>query len=182
MRTKMHRVAATALLAGLLGLAGCGGEQPEIDDSGAVGPDAAADRDVKVLQVQLEYPLDGGYAVGEDARLFLGIANDGGEDDVLLDVRGADFADAVLTQAGQAGEAPGAIGVPEDDNVYVGAEGSPSIVLEDLRTSLRSSQSIPVTFVFEDAGEVTVDAVVAAEGPTPAAPFDFPDPAEDPTS
>lgn len=72
--------------------------------------------------------------------------------------------------------------MPANDNVYVGAEGAPAVVLEDLSTSLRSSQSIPVTFVFEDAGEVTVDAVVAAEGPTPAAPFDFPDPAEDPTS
>jgi len=35
---------------------------------------------------------------------------------------------------------------------------------------LRSSRSIPVTLLFEDAGEVSVDAPVAAEGP-----------AEDPT-
>jgi hypothetical protein len=38
-----------------------------------------------------------------------------------------------------------------------------------------------VTFVFEEAGEVVVEAVVEAEGSTPSAPFDFPDPAEDPT-
>jgi copper(I)-binding protein len=64
--------------------------------------------------------------------------------------------------------------------VYVGAEGAPSVVLEDLRRPLRSSQSIPVTFVFADAGTVTVDAVVAAEGQVPR-PFDFPDPAGDPS-
>ena len=52
------------------------------------------------------------------------------------------------------------------------------MVLEDLGTKLRSSQSIPVTFLFEEAGKVTVDAVVAAEGQTPAPPFDFADPAE----
>jgi copper(I)-binding protein len=64
--------------------------------------------------------------------------------------------------------------VPENDNVYVGAGGPPSVLLEDLSRSLRSSQSIPVTFVFEEAGQVTVEAMVAAAGQEP-----FTDPAED---
>ncbi|MGY1624612.1 copper chaperone PCu(A)C [Geodermatophilus sp. SYSU D00965] len=163
-------------LAVVLALAGCAGDElPDVDDSGAVGPDVVVDETIKLLQVQLEFPLDGVHEEGEDARLFLAIANDGSEADTLLDVRGPDFTDAELV----AGGAPGTIAVPPDDNVYVGAEGAPSVVLEDLRTPLRSSQSIPVTFVFEDAGEVTVEAVVAAEGEDPAAPFDFPDPAED---
>jgi copper(I)-binding protein len=162
----------TALVA-----AGCGDETPDVDDSGAVGPDERVSEDIKVLQVQLEYPLDGVYEQGEDARLFLGIANDGTTEDDLLDVRGPDFTDATLTVDGE----PGVIRVPPEDNVYVGAEGAPTIVLEDLQTKLRSSQSIPVTFVFEDAGEVSLDAVVAAEGQNPTSPFDFPDPAEDPT-
>jgi hypothetical protein len=38
-----------------------------------------------------------------------------------------------------------------------------------------------VTFVFEEAGEVTLEAMGAAEGQTPSAPFDFEDPAEDST-
>ena len=42
-------------------------------------------------------------------------------------------------------------------------------------------ESIPVTFTFGEAGEVTVDAVVAAEGQDPGADVDFPDPDEDPT-
>ncbi|HYH26566.1 MAG TPA: hypothetical protein VD834_14565 [Blastococcus sp.] len=157
-------------------LAGCGNETPDVDDSGAVGPDEAASEDVTVLQVQLAYPPDGVYDLGENAELYLGVSNTGGTEDDLIDVRGPDFTDAAITVGGE----PGVIRVPEDDNVYVGAEGSPSIVLEDLQTSLRSSQSIPVTLVFEEAGEVTVDAVVAAEGQT-SGPFDFEDPAEDPT-
>jgi len=175
--TRPRRSVVGVAVAIALVTAGCGDEVPDVDDTGAVGPDAAADESIKVLQVQLEYPLDGIYEEGEDARLFLGVANDGTQEDDLLDVRGPDFTDAALAEAGE----PAVIRVPANDNVYVGAEGAPSIVLEDLRTSLRSSESIPVTFVFEDAGEVTVDAVVAARGQTPSAPFDFPDPAEDPT-
>jgi copper(I)-binding protein len=172
-----RRWPAVAVVALALAAGGCGDEVPDVDDSGAVGPDAAASESIEVVQVQLEYPLDGVYDEGEDARLFLGITNDGTEDDELVDVRGPDFADADLVADGF-GEIP----VPAKDNVYVGAEGAPSILLEDLRTSLRSSESIPVTFVFEGAGEVTVEAMVAAEGTEPSSPFDFEDPAGDPSS
>jgi copper(I)-binding protein len=72
--------------------------------------------------------------------------------------------------------------VPAEDDVYVGAEGAPSITLVGLQESLRSSQSIPVTLEFARAGNVTVDAVVAAAGQTPEPPYDFPDPAEDPST
>jgi hypothetical protein len=161
----------------VLTVAGCGDETPDLDDSGAVGPDEVVTEEISVLQVQLAYPLDGVYAEGEDVPLYLGISNTGTGEDDLLDVRGPDFTDAALTVDGE----PGPIRVTANDNVYVGAEGAPSIVLEDLQTSVRSSRSIPVTFVFEEAGEVTVEAVVAAEGQAPSAPFDFPDPAEDPT-
>ncbi|RBY90202.1 hypothetical protein DQ244_12085 [Blastococcus sp. TBT05-19] len=176
-RTSSWRLPAVAV-ATVLGITGCADETPDTDARGAVGPDEAVTEELKVLQVQLAYPLDGVYDIGEDAPLYLGIANTGGQEDDLLDVRGPDFVDAALTVDGE----PAPIRVPENDNVYVGAEGAPSIVLEDLQTSLRSSQSIPVTLVFEEAGEVTVDAMVAAAGQEPTEPFDFEDPAEDPTN
>jgi copper(I)-binding protein len=181
-RRPTTRLAAT-LVAVALPLTACSQDNPVADEGaevpgGAVGPDEMVTEDLSVLQVQFEYPLDGAYEEGDDARLFLGIANTGTEDDDLLDVTGPDFSDASLTVDGK----PAAIRIPGDDNVYVGAEGAPSIVVEDLQTSLRSSQSIPVTIVFEDAGEVTLDVPVAAEGQNPTPPFDFPDPAEDPTS
>ena len=39
------------------------------------------------------------------------------------------------------------------------------MVLTGLDTTLRSSQSIPVTFVFEEAGEVTLEAPVVSSPP-----------------
>lgn len=164
---------AAAALAAVLPLAACGQESPSGEVSGgAVGPDEQVSADVEVLQVHLAYPADGLYEEGEDATLLVAISNDGTTTDELVDVTGSAFADAELVTD----QAEGSIPVPENDNVYVGAEGPPSIVLEELARSLRSSQSIDVTFVFEEAGEVTVEAMVAAEGQEP-----FTDPAEDVT-
>lgn len=98
----------------------------------------------------------------------------GGTDD-LLDVRGPDFAEALLTGDGPAG----GIRIPADDTVHIGAQGSPAVVLRDVRTSLRPPESIAVTLVFEDGGDLTVDAVVAAEGQEDPA-FAAADPAADP--
>jgi copper(I)-binding protein len=179
---RSRRRLAALTLASAVALTACSHDNPVAEEGaevrgGAVGPDEMVTEDLSVLQVQLEYPLDGVYEEGEDARLFLGIANSGNTDDALLDVRGPDFADAEITGDGDRG----AILVRQDDNVYVGAEGSSTVTLLDLQRSVRSSQSIPVTLVFEDAGEVTLDAPVAAEGQNPEPPYDFPDPAEDPT-
>ena len=178
----MSRTAFTAPAALALALVGgCTTEAPlstpgpEVT-GGAIGPDEAVTGDLSVLQVQLEYPLDGVYEEGEDARLFLGIANSGSADDVLVDVTGPDFADAVDGDGGDVD-----VPVPADDNVYVGAEGAPTVTLLDLERELRSSQSVPVTLVFAEAGEVTVEAMVAAERQTPVPPYDFPDPADDVT-
>jgi copper(I)-binding protein len=151
---------------------------PEVK-GGAVGPDVRVNDDLKLLQVQIEFPLDGVYEEGEDARLFLAISNTDQDPDTLVDVSGPDFASAVSEGGGERQDV--AIEVPGNDTVYIGAEGEPALILTDLDRSLRSSQSIPVTFTFERAGEATVDATVAAEGPSPAATYDFQDPAEDPT-
>ncbi|SDX90643.1 Copper(I)-binding protein [Modestobacter sp. DSM 44400] len=173
----IRRWFAVVPLAAAVVLSGCGSaaptETPQAEVSGgAIGPDKAVSADVKVLQVHLEYPLDGRYDVGEDASLYLGISNTGSVPDVLVDVSGPDFAEARTTGA-QDGDVL-AIEVPANDNVYVGAEGAPALTLVDLDRALRSSESIPVTFTFERAGTVTVDAMVAAEGQTPSATVDFP--------
>lgn len=175
---------APLLLATALPLAACSQDAPLAQPGpevrgGAVGPDTVVDEDVSLLQVQIEYPLDGVHDEGDDARLFFAVANTGDTPDRLVEVSGPDFAGA-STEGADDGDSF-AIDVPEDDNVYVGAEGEPVVVLEDLQRSLRSSQSIPVTFVFEQAGEVTLDAMVAAAGQNPTPTVDFPDPDEDPT-
>lgn len=181
------RVVATA--AGvLLALTGCGGAEEEapLSDApaevpgGAVGPDVRLNDDVGLQQVQLEYPLDGVYEAGEDARLFMAVTNTGGEPVTLTDISGPDFG-GVRVETAEGQGLP--LTVDAEDNLYVGAEGPPDVTLLDLGRELRSSQSIPVTFTFAEAGEVTIDVPVSAEGQTPTPPFDFPDndPDQDPT-
>jgi periplasmic copper chaperone A len=176
---------AAALVAATLLTAGCGSDAPlqtpgaEVA-GGAIGPDAAVSSDIKVLAVRLEYPEDGLYAAGEDADLHLGISNTGTTADTLVSVTGPDFAGVRSSGAGDAARL--AIAVPTGDNVYIGAEGGPALTLLDLGRPLRSSQSIPVTFVFERAGSVTVDAVVAAAGQPSSADVDSTGRTEAPTS
>ncbi len=163
-----------------LALSACGGpeEAAPLEDSdaevdgGAVGPDVRVSEDVDLQQVQLEYPLDGVYEVGEDARLFLAITNTGSDPATLVDISGPNF-EGVQVETLNGSGLP--LRVDADDNLYIGAEGPPDVTLLDLQRSLRSSQSIPVTFTFAEAGEVTVDVMVSAEGETPVAPYDFPD-------
>ena len=176
----------TALLGGaLLALSACGEEAPEETPGGevrggAVGPDVRVSEDVSLLQVQLEYPLDGVYEVGEDARLFMAVSNTGGDPVTLTDISGPDFGGVAVTTEEGTGLP---LTVDPQDNLYVGAEGPPEVVLLDLGQELRSSQSIPVTFTFAEAGEVTIEVPVSAEGQEPTNPFDFPndDPDQDPT-
>ena len=177
-----HRL-APLLLAAALPLAACGQDElnplQDGDDEivgGAVGPDETVTETLEVLQVQLEYPLEGEYEEGDDASLYFAVANVGNEPVTLVDITGDAFAEATTADGEEL-----SIEVPANDNVYVGAEDEPAVVLEDLEQSLRSSQSIPVTFVFEEAGEVTVEAMVAASGQNPTPTVDFPDPDEDPT-
>ncbi|MCW2535745.1 MAG: hypothetical protein JWQ26_1444 [Modestobacter sp.] len=98
---------------------------------------------------------------------------------MLVEVSGPDFADARTSGAGD-GDAL-AIEVPADDNVYVGAEDAPALTLVDLGRPLRLSQSIPVTFTFPACRDGNRAGGGRAEGQTPDATLEFPDPAEDPT-
>ena len=185
------RRALTAAFAGTtLLLAGCSdtglqeaapAEDPGTEvDGGAVGPDTRVNDDVSLLQVQLEYPTDGVYDVGEDARLFMAVSNTGGDPVTLTAIDGPDFGGVSVVNAEGTGLP---LTVDPQDNLYVGAEGPPEITLLDLGRELRSSQSIPVTFTFAEAGEVTIEVPVSAEGQNPTDPFDFPDddPDQDPT-
>lgn len=200
-RTRTHPLAAL-LFAAALPLAACGGgdaaEDAGVDDvalddagvddmdnpldvpgdeviGGNPGPDEAVTEDIKITALQLAYPDDGLWEEGAEVPLYAAIANTGVTGDRLVDVVGEDFADAELLAADGAA---GAIEVAEDDNVYLEPEGPPSVVLTGLDTTLRSSQSIPVTFVFEEAGEVTLEAPVAS---SPPGQGDFTAP-EDPTT
>jgi hypothetical protein len=180
-RSLLRRTACGVVgTAALLVTAGCGGGDPKPGPEvagGVAGVDVRVTEDVDLVDVELAYPLDGVYSTGEDAPLYAAVTNTGPVAVTLEEVSGPDFSDAWEG----AGAADLSIEVPPNDTVYIGAEGQPAVTLVDLHRELRSSESIPVTFRFGSAGEVTVPAMVAAEGQTPAPTYDFPDPAQDPT-
>jgi copper(I)-binding protein len=166
-RSRRTALAAAVSLAVLGGALGCSEPTPTETPGaevtgGAIGPDESVSPDVKVLQVQLEFPVDGVYEVGEDAGLHLAVSNTGPDPDTLVDVSGPDFTGVRTARAD--GGTTQAIEVPADATVYIGAQDGPSVVLVGLTRELRSSVSIPVTFTFARAGTVTVDAMVAAAG------------------
>jgi periplasmic copper chaperone A len=176
-----RRALAAAALAAMLPLTACGTEDdPPLQtpgdevQGGNAGADEAVTEDLKITALMLDYPADGQWEEGEDVKLYAAITNTGTTAAQLVDVTGEDFADAELASADGA---DGAIEVPEEDNVYLEPEGPPNVILQDLQTSLRSGQSIPVTFVFEEAGEVTLTATVSSSPPGQG-DFDAP---EDPT-
>jgi copper(I)-binding protein len=140
---------------------------------GAAAPDERVTEDLSVNAVLLAFPEDGVWAEGEDVPLYAAVVNTGREPVRLVDVRGEDFADARLIGED---DVEGPLLVDEDDTLYLEPDGPPTVVLTDIDRSLRSSQSIPVTFVFEDAGEVTVEATVE-----PGSPAGGPFTEEDPT-
>jgi hypothetical protein len=154
--------AATTALVASLGLVGCGDVREDPPVGGAAAPDETVNEDLEINSLELEFPEDGLHEEGDDITLYAAITNTGQTSYRLTDVRGLDFADARLIAIDGS---EGAIEVPPDNNVYLEPDGPASVVLLDLGTSLRSSQSVEVTFVFEDAGEVTMEAPVAAEPP-----------------
>ena len=163
-----------------LAVAGCGHGDPKPGPEvagGNAGVDERVSEDLKVLDVELEYPSDGLYEKGDDASLYVALSNSSRSADALVEVSGPDFTDVRV--AGGSGALP--IDVPAEDTVYIGAEGEPALTLVGLQRALRSSESVPVTFRFRSAGSVTVQAVVAARGQTPSPAYDFPNPDEDPT-
>jgi copper(I)-binding protein len=155
-------------------LTACGEDDEGPIVGGAAAPDETVTEDLEVNSLQLAFPEDGLHEEGDDVTLYAALTNTGTTAYRLVDVVGPDFADASLVALDGS---EGAIEVPENDNAYLQPEGPPSVILQDLETSLRSSQSIEVTFVFEGAGEITMEAAVAAESPADGS-FEAP---QDPT-
>jgi len=177
LRTRASRpagaVALTAAACLALAARGAGDPKPGPEVAGGnAGIDETVGADLKVLDVEIEYPEDGRYEPGDDVSLYLAISNTGSDPDALVDATGPDFADV---RDGDGGEV--SIAIAGEDTVFVGAEGGPSLELVDLDRALRPSRHIPVTLVFERAGSVTVDAVVDAEGRHPQSDVDVPEPA-----
>lgn len=127
--------------------------------------------DIALRDITLELPSGGFYEAGDDARvLFVAVNENALEADRLLSVSSEAF-------GGGTDESASDLPVELPPNTDVGfREDGPVVELIGVNELLRSSASVPVTFTFEEAGEVTVMVPVA----TPleyieneAEPFDF---------
>jgi periplasmic copper chaperone A len=157
-RSRRGVLLGSLLIAATAGLSGCGGDEDAVQVGGpGVEPSVG---DIHLRNIRLDNPPAGIYEIGSAALLGVAMVNDGGEDDQLVGVSGPDFTGAVVDE-NPASSDPG-ITIPAGQTVFTDGPDRPVLVLVGIDETLRSSESLPVTFTFEQAGEVTVDAPVSA--------------------
>jgi copper(I)-binding protein len=137
-----------------------------------VGPSAQIGT-IELRAVKLAYPSAGSYSAGDDAELSMAIVNDGDTEDVLTDISGTGFSSVRVTGSASGTAAPaspgasgsaaaeGEIPVPADSVVYLG-QNAQTVTLVDLDEELLPTQTLELTFTFEEAGEVSLEVPVAA--------------------
>jgi hypothetical protein len=182
----MIPVLGTLALAAVAALTGCSAGQvtqtstqvPTVQGASADVGDLAL-RDIRIL-----YPSGGTYAEGSTAELALVVTNQGLSEDALIEVTGEFFESATLpagdptatptptatatatATATPSGDEPAKGGVeavvPAQGILQFGTSESPTIELTDLTEEISVAEVFLVTFVFEQAGEVTVEIPVAA--------------------
>lgn len=133
--------------------------------------------DLSLRDIRIPYPSGGSYAEGSTAELVLVVTNQGLAEDTLVAVTGEFFDSAAVpnddpepTASGgapatptedESSEASVETAVPAQGIVQFGTSEFPSIELTDLTEEISVAEVFLVTFVFEQAGEVTVEVPVA---------------------
>ncbi|CCH88450.1 conserved exported protein of unknown function [Modestobacter italicus] len=152
-----------AVLGGLLlasaVLAGCGQDEQPSQSFGGPGVEASVGK-MELRNIRLDNPPAGIYEIGSAALLGVAMVNEGSEDDQLVGVSGPDFTGAV-TNENPASSDP-AIPVPAGKTVFTDGPDGPVLVLVGIGETLTTGKYLRVTFTFQRAGTVTVDAPVSA--------------------
>jgi len=157
-----------ALLLSPLALGACSAgqvTQTATQDRDKAGPQAEA-ANITLRSVVLEYPTSGRYDAGDDAELRAAIVNSSDDADTLVSIESESF-EGVRALGGDTSPVSSSSGVsseveveiPRQETVFLGGDG-PTILLENLAEDLTAGQSIELTMTFEQAGEVTVRALV----------------------
>jgi hypothetical protein len=171
-------------------------ERDKVGAQGEIG-------NILLREVQLAYPSSGSYVPGQDAELQAAIVNSGEAADTLISITGADFTSYRITGSptgtvaptptNNTGQSNGlgtpvtagrtTVTFPADNSVVLGSTG-PTVTLVGLDRALSPADTVPLTFTFQSAGSVTVDALVATpQSATPrsdAFPFEVPTQASPP--
>jgi copper(I)-binding protein len=152
------------LLLSPLGLAACSAGQvtqtatQERDKVGAM----AEVGDLTLRAVTLAYPEGGEHEAGDDVDLQMAVVNSSNEDDTLTDISGEGFGEAVVdTGSDSSSRGSSDLEVPAGSTVFVGQDDGPTITFADLDEGLTTGEHLELTLTFENAGDVTVRAVVA---------------------
>ncbi|WP_447001870.1 copper chaperone PCu(A)C [Saccharothrix isguenensis] len=149
-------------------LASCGEPRPEDDQSGT---DARVGG-VVLRDVVVEAPGDGSYQRGDDAVVRLAMVGDSERPDALLGVR-TQSADQVELRTGEdcdgTSKTVPRIPVPTGEVVDEsnGVEPAYHLRVVDFSDEVVAGATVPLTFIFENAGEATVEALVAEDGAVP---------------
>jgi copper(I)-binding protein len=157
-----------ALLLSPLALGACSAgqvTQTATQERDKSGPQAEV-ANITLREVLLEYPTSGRYDAGDDAELRAAIINTSDEADTLVSIT-SDAFEGVRAIGGDTNAVSDPSGfssrlnieIPRDGTVFLGDNG-PTILLENLSESLTAGQSIELTMTFEQAGDVTVEALV----------------------
>lgn len=160
------------LLAALpLAIAGCaaGDEAPTLqvkpdNPGGDLGP-------VAVRSLMLLAPPDGG-----EAATVVTIVNKSDETHILDSIEIAPQAD----RSGSPIDVAAGIPVPPNESVNIGAAGQPALPVSDLDRLAEPGTLVPVTLIFDKAGQLTLQVVVR-EATGPYASF-LPSPSPSPGS
>lgn len=164
-RTVLLLVLAFVLLAGALA---CGmPRRPGLDTSDTIGANAEVGA-VKLRNVLVEPPPDGDYLAGDDAIVRLAVFNDAPRPDALVDVRsGAADRVTILWDRDCDGEGEPVTRIPLlAEGTAPGAGDDPSpfyLQVHDLAQRVWEGTTVPIRFTFEQAGAITVDAMVLAD-------------------
>ena len=176
---RMLPVLGTLAIATVATLTGCSaGQVTQTSTQVATVQGSSADiGDLALRDIRIVYPSGGTYAEGGTAELVLVVTNQGLSEDTLIDVTGEFFDSATVPSddpqptasagasatpteeepAGASLESP----VPAQGILQFGTSDSPSIKLTDLTEEISVAEVFLITFVFERAGEVTVEVPVA---------------------
>jgi len=146
-------------------LASCG-EPQRVLESGTMGTNAEVG-DVVLRNVFVQAPGDSSYRPGEDAVVRLAMFSDSGRPDALLGVRSRSAGAVELrSDADCDGSSETVPRIPVPAEGAVGEPGGVDLAYHlrvvDFSEEVQAGTTVPLTFDFENAGEVTVEAMVEA--------------------
>jgi len=140
-------------LAAVVTVSGCAAGQVSQTASQVAAIDGANATvgEIGVRNALLQTPDGSKWAAGSDVRLHFWLTNDGVLDETLAQV---------TTSAAKSVEISGKATVPGQSRVQFGADGEVTVTVKGLTADLTFGQTLPLTFVFATAGQVSTNVPV----------------------